>query len=229
MKRHLEKITDGDATVLERNEEVALRCSQLLLYARYVCFHVFLQCATGMNGGITENHKRRWLLIQLAPTILPILPEKPDIFIAFGRKSLLRVSREKHLYEVSARTRIPENYRVCWGPLQTRKDTRQILRPLYNYPFGIQALFFFFFLGDACGSARNVLGAACGHYSQGARYASASRPEHGARLAATKPESNGHESGPPPTRHREFSRTLVVVLVSRHRSSKPESTGISNP
>ena len=30
-------------------------------------------------------------------------------------------------------------YRVCWGPLQTRKDTRQVLEPLYNCPFGIQA------------------------------------------------------------------------------------------
>jgi hypothetical protein len=26
------------------------------------------------------------------------------------------------------------------GPLQTRKDTRQILEPLYNRPSGIQAL-----------------------------------------------------------------------------------------
>ena len=30
-------------------------------------------------------------------------------------------------------------YRVYWGPLQTRKDTRQVLEPLYNCPFGIQA------------------------------------------------------------------------------------------
>ena len=30
-------------------------------------------------------------------------------------------------------------YRVCWGLLQTRKDTRQVLEPLYNCPFGIQA------------------------------------------------------------------------------------------
>ena len=42
--------------------------------------------------------------------------------------------------EVSARARIPVKYRVCWGPLQTHKDTRQILKPLYNCPFGIQAL-----------------------------------------------------------------------------------------
>ena len=41
--------------------------------------------------------------------------------------------------EVSARARIPVKDRVCWGPLQTRKDTRQILKPLYSCPFGIQA------------------------------------------------------------------------------------------
>ena len=41
--------------------------------------------------------------------------------------------------EVSARARIPGKYCVCWGPLQTRKDTRQVLRPLYNCLFGIQA------------------------------------------------------------------------------------------
>jgi hypothetical protein len=28
---------------------------------------------------------------------------------------------------------------VGWGPLQTRKDTRRILKPLYNLPSGIQA------------------------------------------------------------------------------------------
>ena len=32
--------------------------------------------------------------------------------------------------------RIPVKYRVCWGPLQTRKDTRQILKPLYTVPNG---------------------------------------------------------------------------------------------
>jgi len=32
-----------------------------------------------------------------------------------------------------------EDNRVWWGPLQTRKDTKQILTPLYNYPSGIHA------------------------------------------------------------------------------------------
>ena len=35
--------------------------------------------------------------------------------------------------EVSARARLPGKYRVCW------QDTSQILGPLYNRPFGIQA------------------------------------------------------------------------------------------
>jgi hypothetical protein len=30
------------------------------------------------------------------------------------------------------------NHRVCWGPLQTRKDTRRILEPLYNRRSSIQ-------------------------------------------------------------------------------------------
>jgi len=49
---------------------MASRRFLLLLYARYVCFRVFLECAAAMPGGITENHKVRWLLIQVAPMTL---------------------------------------------------------------------------------------------------------------------------------------------------------------
>ena len=87
-------------------------------------------------------------------------------------------------------TTVLANYCVCWGPLQIRKNTRQILRPLYNCPFGIQALFFFFFffLGSACGAAQNAT-----HLSQTAR-------------ANARP-------GPPTTRSRGFTRTLAVAQV----------------
>jgi len=72
LKLVLEKITDGyHAPIL------VLRHSLLLLYARYVCFRIFLECAAA-NGGITENHKGRWLLIQVAPVTLLA---KSDIFI----------------------------------------------------------------------------------------------------------------------------------------------------
>jgi hypothetical protein len=67
----LEKITDGnDDTALVKIRGMARRHSLLLLYARYVCFRVFLECAAAMTGGITENHKLRWLLIQVAPVTL---------------------------------------------------------------------------------------------------------------------------------------------------------------
>jgi hypothetical protein len=67
---HLEKITDGNCDTAAENQEVARQRSLLLLYARYVCFRVFLECAAAMPGGITEDHKLRWLLIQVAPETL---------------------------------------------------------------------------------------------------------------------------------------------------------------
>jgi len=42
---------------------------------------VFLQCAAEVDGEITENHKRRWLLIQLAPATLL---DGVDIFALFA-------------------------------------------------------------------------------------------------------------------------------------------------
>ena len=79
MQPRLEKITDGNSnTALIKNREDARRRFLLLLYARYVCFRVFLGCAAAMTGGITENHKLRWLLIQVAPVTLL---EVPDIFL----------------------------------------------------------------------------------------------------------------------------------------------------
>jgi hypothetical protein len=61
---------------------VARRRFLLLLYARLVCFRVFLQCAKATEGGITEDHKVRWLLIQVAPETLL---RKTDIFLACTR------------------------------------------------------------------------------------------------------------------------------------------------
>jgi len=78
----LEKLTDRDVErTLKRNKDLALRRSLLLLYARFVCLRVFLTHAAAKPGGITENHKLRWLLIQVAPATL--LPE--DIFMTFIR------------------------------------------------------------------------------------------------------------------------------------------------
>ncbi len=66
----LQKITDGNRDeALRYNRNKARRRFLLLLYARYFCFRVFLQSAVA-TGGITDYHKLRWLLIQIAPETL---------------------------------------------------------------------------------------------------------------------------------------------------------------
>jgi hypothetical protein len=68
---------------LVQNLAVAERRFLLLLYARHVCFRVFLQCAKATEGGITDDHKVRWLLIQVAPkTLLEF-----DIFLECTRSA----------------------------------------------------------------------------------------------------------------------------------------------
>ena len=67
---------------LSHNEDVTRRRFLQLLYARYVCFRVFLQSAAATDGGIKEDHKGRWLLIQLAPVTLLT---QSDIFLNLFR------------------------------------------------------------------------------------------------------------------------------------------------
>ena len=79
MGERLQKITNENiGTTQNDNLVVARRRFLLLLYARYVCFRVFLECAATTDGGITENDKGRWLLIQVAPITLL---GKSDIFL----------------------------------------------------------------------------------------------------------------------------------------------------
>lgn len=64
----------------DANRIAASRQFLTLLYARTCIFRVFLECASNMLGGITEDHKGHWLLIQLMPQALLGLP---DVFSAF--------------------------------------------------------------------------------------------------------------------------------------------------
>lgn len=54
-------------TAHAENREVTFRRFHLLVYVRLLIFRVFLQCASVMPSGIVDEHKRRWLLLQLAP------------------------------------------------------------------------------------------------------------------------------------------------------------------
>ena len=88
-------ITDENCDIAMKNNEVlARRRFLLLLYVRCVCFRVFLECAAATTGWITNGHKLRWLLIQLAPVTLLM---GPDIFWActqlVGRASIEYLER----------------------------------------------------------------------------------------------------------------------------------------
>jgi hypothetical protein len=52
------------------NRFIASRLFKGILYARLLVFRIFLENASNMSGGIREEHKHHWLLLQIAPTIL---------------------------------------------------------------------------------------------------------------------------------------------------------------
>ena len=69
--QRFEEITEENQDgALAANRRVAKRRFLLILYARVLVFRVFLECASEIPGGITEDHKGRWLLIQVAPSTL---------------------------------------------------------------------------------------------------------------------------------------------------------------
>jgi hypothetical protein len=75
---YLKPLTDEHHdNVRIENNKVADHRSLLLLYARMFIFRVFLETASEVPGGITENHKRQWLFIQVAPDTLLA---RPDVF-----------------------------------------------------------------------------------------------------------------------------------------------------
>jgi hypothetical protein len=67
----LTKLTEENRdTAHSTNRAVTSRRFFLLLYVRLFVFRVFLERAAALPGGIAEDHKRRWLLVQLAPETL---------------------------------------------------------------------------------------------------------------------------------------------------------------
>ena len=65
------KLTDTNVdTAVAENRAVTTRRFLILLYVRLLIFRVFLERASATPSGIVDEHKRRWLLIQLAPVTL---------------------------------------------------------------------------------------------------------------------------------------------------------------
>ncbi|KIM30017.1 hypothetical protein M408DRAFT_100189, partial [Serendipita vermifera MAFF 305830] len=86
------KLTNSNrAAALTENEEVTSRRFLLVLCARILFFHLFLKYASDEEGGLTDDHKGRWLLLQVAPKML--LGTETDPF-SDCIKSLKRLSKQ---------------------------------------------------------------------------------------------------------------------------------------
>ena len=151
MQSGLKVVIDEDRDTLIQNQQVARRHSLLLLYARYVCFRVFLECAAAMTGGITENHKLRWLLIQVAPKTLL---DAPDIFSRCTRvaktasRDSLELLIQRESYEINkylprestlfcvldeAQTLTKDKRFFRWDPIRGKSsEPRPILREILS-------------------------------------------------------------------------------------------------
>ncbi|KAJ7164760.1 hypothetical protein C8R43DRAFT_240075 [Mycena crocata] len=55
---------------MERNSEFVSRVFDRVLLARLLIFQLFLETAASFSSGVTEEHKKRWLLLQLTPHML---------------------------------------------------------------------------------------------------------------------------------------------------------------
>jgi len=105
---------------LRFNRDIASCRFRGILYARLIIFRIFLEHASSMPGGITDAHKGRWLLLQIAPTTL--LKVDP-----FERLSLTLYSVTEHIFSTKSKRRkvqSPRSYRnrSCFVSLMRRRS-----------------------------------------------------------------------------------------------------------
>lgn len=110
LEPQLKQISGRDSgRALTMNQEAVCHLLRLLVYVRFVSFRIFLECAAAMNGGITEDHKRRWFLAQLAPETLFKQLDTSESFTRYARgassnylaRAILDESRTiKNLYQI---------------------------------------------------------------------------------------------------------------------------------
>jgi hypothetical protein len=74
---------ENRVTAQAENRKFASRHFLLLLYIRMFVFRIYLECASTMPGGITEEYKGQWLLLQVAPETLLVVP---DVFLGLVQK-----------------------------------------------------------------------------------------------------------------------------------------------
>jgi hypothetical protein len=78
----LSRQEDRDTTLF-RNQDIAARRLLLPLYVRTLIFRIYLQVALEQSGELTDEHKKKWLILQIASE--SFFPQQ-DIFYEYVRR-----------------------------------------------------------------------------------------------------------------------------------------------
>ena len=146
LPRRLVILTDDNwETALPANQDVAKRRFLSVLYARLLIFRTFLECANSMPGGIREEHKSRWLLLQIAPkTFLESdafdkltrqLRDAPDEYLSnqieTEKDAITKLLNEHALFCVLDEAQVPTGLASkCFRSEGTPNVARPVLREL---------------------------------------------------------------------------------------------------
>ncbi|KAJ7175335.1 hypothetical protein C8R46DRAFT_62586 [Mycena filopes] len=76
----IENVSSDSVAAKERNSELVFRCFGSILLARLLILQQFLEIA--VETGLTEEHKKQWLFMQLSPTTLNPLGDRSVGFAA---------------------------------------------------------------------------------------------------------------------------------------------------
>ncbi|KAG8817217.1 hypothetical protein FRC17_011324 [Serendipita sp. 399] len=148
MEASLTRLTeDNYAMAHAQNRILASRHLHLLLYVRILAFRIYLECASALPGGITEAHKGRWTLLQVAPEILlrrnDVFHEQfemlkgasrdlLDVLIVLERRSIEKLLGPVSIFCVLDEAQVPANkladrFRSDTDPAIPRSVLRQVI------------------------------------------------------------------------------------------------------
>jgi hypothetical protein len=147
MERLTPLTEENRVTAQAENRKFASRRFLLLIYIRMLVFRIYLECASTMPGGITEEYKGRWLLLQVAPETLLVVPDVflwlvrklrgasrdlLDFLILMERESIVNLLGSQHIFCVLDEAQVPTNnfadcFRSDTEPATARPILRQVI------------------------------------------------------------------------------------------------------
>ncbi|PVF95100.1 hypothetical protein CPB86DRAFT_604772 [Serendipita vermifera] len=109
-------VDEDPATELMRNQETAHRRLLLPLFVRCLIFRLYIEYAKQTSKKLTDEHKKKWLLLQIASEELVGLDIFEEYMGWFGRASSLyleqQLREERHKIKTTLKTKISDIFCV---------------------------------------------------------------------------------------------------------------------